>query len=363
MTSPRLSRVELTKIDRLSPEAWAFWSDLQQSESTLESPFFRPEFTRLVAAARDDVEVALLHDDGGELVGVFPFQRDERQVAWPVGGWFSDYHGVVARPELAYCPRQLLSLCGLAAWRFNHVPQSQTAWLPYRWNWIEASSPYLDLSGGFEAYRQTRRQAHSELLEQTLRKARKMQREIGEIRFVEQTREQAVVESLCEWKIAQYRELGVKNYLGPAWATRFTQTLAATVGEHFSGRLSTLHVGDRLAAACLCARSGGVWHALLMAYNQSLARYSPGLVLLTELAQRCESLGIRKLDLGRGQESYKLRLMSAATPLAEGAVETRVWPNVWRRNLSRTREYARASFWGGGAQRLVRTARAWLAPG
>jgi CelD/BcsL family acetyltransferase involved in cellulose biosynthesis len=359
MNVPTLTHVELAKVERLSPAMLAFWSELQQADASLESPFFRPEYMQLVASVRDDVEVALLYDET-ELVGFFPFQRGTHQVAIPVGGWFSDYHGVIAKAGLEYSPQQLLTLCGLSAWHFNHLPQSQTAWQPYRWNWIEASSPYMDLSAGFAAYRSERRKAHCELLEQTLRKGRKMHREIGDLRFVEHSTDRAVCEQLLDWKIAQYREMGVRNYLGPAWATKFVQTLSETAGEHFSGRLSALYAGDRLAAINLSVQAGGVWHALVMAYNQALGRYSPGLVLLAELAQRCDSLGLRKLDLGRGTEPYKARLMSGAVPLSEGALDLRVWPDLWRRTFSRSREFVRATPWGGKAQNLVRTARSWL---
>ena len=362
MKAPTLTRVELAKIDRLSPEAWALWSQLQQADATLDSPFFRPEFTRLVASVRDDVEVALLYDEA-ELVGFFPFQRDAHQVALPAGGWFSDYHGVIAQPGFAYEPQQLLTLCGLSAWHFNHLPQTQTAWQPYRWNWIAANSPYMDLSAGFDAYRSERKKSHSELLEQTMRKGRKMQREIGDLRFVEHTSERAVCEQLSDWKIAQYRAMGVRNYLGPAWATKFVHALSEMTGEHFSGRVSALYAGERLAAINLSVQAGGVWHALVMAYSQELGRYSPGLVLLVELARQCDSLGLRKLDLGRGTERYKAQLMSGAVPLSEGALDLRVGLNLWRRTFSRSREFVRESPWGGKAQDLVRTARSWFISG
>jgi len=362
MTHPTLTRVELTTMDRLEPQQWALWSELQQSDASLESPFFRPEFARLVSTIRDDVEVALLYKHQ-ELIGLFPFQRSAHQIALPVGGWFSDYHGVIARPGIQYDPKQLLEMCGLSAWHFNHLLQSQTPWQPYRWNWIEASSPYMDLSAGFAAYRKERKQAHRELLEQTLRKGRKLSREIGDVRLVEHLDDRAACEQLIEWKIAQYREMGVRNYLGPAWAAKFIHALVQTSGEHFSGRLSALYAGDRLAALNLSVQSRGVWHALVMAYNQELARYSPGLILLAELAQKCEPLGITKLDLGRGTESYKASLMSGAVALAEGALDLRIWPNLMRRGLSRGREFVRSSPLGGRAQQFVRTARAWLLPG
>ena len=68
-------KVTVIHARRLTPELQEMWSDIQQSDASLASPYFRPEFTAAVSAVRDDVYVAVLQD-AGEVVGFFPFQRN-----------------------------------------------------------------------------------------------------------------------------------------------------------------------------------------------------------------------------------------------------------------------------------------------
>ena len=355
-------QLQCLPIDQLSPEVRAFWCEMQRKTDLLESPLFRPEYVEKVSAVRADVEVGVI-DGADGVLGVFAFQRDEQNVATPVGGPFADYHGLIAPAELDFEPQTLLKQCGLNAWLFRRMPQLHDVMQPYAWAWMPAESAQIDLAQGFGAYRRARKKAHCEQLEQILRKGRKMNREIGELRFFTQQSEARVFEQLIDWKIREYRRLGVRNQLGPAWAVNLIQALTEAEGEHFSGRLCALYAGERLAAVNLCLTSGGVWHSLLSAENEQLARYSPGLVLISELAQFAESLGVRKIDVGQSSELYKSGLSSGSVILSAGAVDLRLWPGFIGRSFSRTQAAVRSMPLGGQAQQLVRTARAWLLQG
>ena len=74
------TEILVRRFDELTDSQLADWSRFQQADPALESPYFRPEFTRIVASAQDDVEVALLRADGRS-VGFFPFERRGRSVA------------------------------------------------------------------------------------------------------------------------------------------------------------------------------------------------------------------------------------------------------------------------------------------
>jgi hypothetical protein len=54
-------------------------------------------------------------------------------------------------------------------------------------------------------------------------------------------------------------------------------------------------------------------------------------------------LGIQRVDLGKGPEQYKLRLMSGAIDMAEGSVDFRPVAGMVRRNWRRAYEWARRS--------------------
>src|SRR5262245_37863481 len=111
-------KVTLIPGHKLSDDIVRIWGCLQQANPDLESPYFHPEFTRIIASVRDDVEVAVI-EDGGKVVAVFPFQRERKTVGRAVGHPLSDYHGVICTRELEFDPLALLRACGLVAWDYD----------------------------------------------------------------------------------------------------------------------------------------------------------------------------------------------------------------------------------------------------
>lgn len=306
------------------------WSDLQRADPDLASPFFRPEFTCAVAAVRRDVFVAVVRD-GARPVAFFPFQRDLGGLGRPVGGGMSDYHGPIAERSLALDPPALLRACGLRVFDFDHLLASQRAFAPYH---VRLSgSPFLDLSGGFEAYRAARSAAGSKVIAQADRKARKLAREVGPTRLEVDVADPAALQRLLRWKSDQYRRTGVGDGSLPRWSVELLERILATRTPDFAGVLTALWAGDRMVAAHVGMRSSTALHWWFPAYDPEFGRYSPGLVLLVGLARGAETLRLRTIDLGRGDEPYKARLATGSTPLAEGAV-VRTWPARAGRRLS-----------------------------
>ena len=129
---------------------------IQESNPALVSPYFSPEFTRLVAAVRDDVFVAVLQQQG-EAVGYFPLPARPLRIGKPVGGVVSDYQGVIVADDLPCDPATLVRACGLRAWDFDHLIAAQPNSRPY--DRIQTCSPIMDFSQGYEAYLAERRAA------------------------------------------------------------------------------------------------------------------------------------------------------------------------------------------------------------
>ena len=339
------------------------WSELQQADPALASPYFRPEFTQAVASVRGDVEVAVMEQDD-QIVGFFPYQRSRWNVAGPVGGKFSDYQGVIAQRGLAWDMEALLRACRLKAWHFDHLIVSQAPCR--RYHRVVEESPYLDFSGGFEAYMASRLHASSrnDLVKQALRKARKLEREIGPLRFVPHTAEQSVFDTMIRWKSDQYRRSDIADAFAHEWTVALLRRIVDEQHEAFSGMMSALYVGDRLAAVHLGMRSGGLLHGWFPAYDQKFLRYSPGLILLVQLAKAAESLGIRCLDMGKGVSQYKRGLMSGAFHVAEGSVDLRPVTSAIRAGWRNTYEWMKSSPLKAPAAvpwRMTRRLRDWLA--
>jgi CelD/BcsL family acetyltransferase involved in cellulose biosynthesis len=138
-------------------------------------------------------------------------------------------------------------------------------------------------------------------------------------------------ELLQEWKAEQYRRTRRLNTFDYDWVIELLDRIRTTQTAEFRGVLSVLYAGDRMAAVHLGIRSQRVLHWWFPTYSRELAQYSPGLILLTELAKETESLGVQRIDLGRGDERYKGSLSNGAFLIAEGAVDRRpVRRTVWR---------------------------------
>ena len=85
----------------------SLWDRLQRGSREFESPYFRAEFTQAVAAVRDDVEVAVIEEDGAA-AGFFPFQRRSLNLGKPVAGRLNDFHGVILPRGFRVDARQLI---------------------------------------------------------------------------------------------------------------------------------------------------------------------------------------------------------------------------------------------------------------
>src|SRR2546430_5755932 len=88
-------KVEVICGRELSEQLSQTWSQIQQADASLGSPYFCPQFTRSVAAVRNDVFVGVM-EEAGRAIGFFPFQKGRLKMGRPVGGALSDFHGVIA---------------------------------------------------------------------------------------------------------------------------------------------------------------------------------------------------------------------------------------------------------------------------
>lgn len=353
--------VRLTRAPDLADSELARWSELQEADPDLASGFFRPELALAVASVRSDVEVAVLHR-GGETLGFFPFQRGRGDVAQALTGRLSEFHGVVAPPGFRCDAAALVGACGLRAWHFDHAPASQSVFSDSRWT--TSSSPYLDLSSGFEAYRERLRAAGRDSIRQFERKARKLEREVGPLRFQLHTDDAAALGALFDWKTRQYERTGMVQVFRHRWVLDLLERIQRTQGTAFAGVFSSLHAGDQLIAVHLGIRSRTALHNWFPAYDPAFGRYSPGSVLLLSLAREAADSGIQRLDLGKGPERYKQSFATDQAPLLEGAVDLRpMVAALWRRwHLAKRR--IRTSPWRSHLQpplEATRRLRQWWA--
>jgi CelD/BcsL family acetyltransferase involved in cellulose biosynthesis len=351
--------IRTVKFEELSSDEIVAWSTIQRDHAEFASPFFRPEFTQLVSAVRDDVEIAVL-EAGEAPIGFFPFQRSYFNAGQPVGSGVNDYQAVIARPELALDPLELLRECGLTSWRFDHLVPVQAAFARYAWS--SADSAYIDLSEGFDTYLRNRENGTG-IMADYRRKKKRIEREVGPLRFEPHVSDPAVLATCIQWKVEQLHRTGLVDIFNFPWTTKLLQSILAFQGENFAGSMPMCYAGDQIAAINFGMRSGDVFYSWFPTYNMQLANCSPGALHFVEMMQAAESLGIRRIILGKGEEAYKKRLMNGADSVAQGCVDLRPAVSTARRAWRQTRESIKASPLRSTAKvpaRIVNRIATWL---
>jgi CelD/BcsL family acetyltransferase involved in cellulose biosynthesis len=314
--APASLAAEVLSPADLSPARLALWRQLQAADPDLASPFFAPDFARLVARFRPDARVAVLIRGGAE-AGFFPFHRRPLGRGVAIGGQISDYHGVIGPAELAADAPALLRAAGLAAFDFNHALPAQTAFAARAFR--HAASPLVDLGAGFAAWRADRDRATSAL--KTLdRRLRKLEREMGPLRFTPRDPDPAAWARFLDWKRAALAAEGVGLILDRPWVRALAEAIRDTDTPDFAGMFSTLRAGEHLVAAHFGMRSARAWHWWFPAYDEAAARHSPGLALLLACVRHAAGTGLAELDLGRGSQRYKTEFANRARPVCEGAL-------------------------------------------
>ena len=327
--------IELLSGAGLDPAVRDAWYKLQAQSPHLASPFFSPAWVECVAAARDDVQVAVI-EQGGEVHGILPFQKRGLE-ARPAGGPLCDFQGLIGRVPAGYDLADVLARAGIGVWSYDHLLLAKDA----AEEGLMLDSPYMDLSDGLNAYAEERRAAGSKQIRQIQRKLRKLEREVGELRFEWEISDGSALASLFEWKASYYARMGTTDRFAHDWIREVISNVLSSRESGCYGLLSGLWAGDRLLAVHMGMRSESVFHYWFPTYDPEYGRYSPGLGLLLEMAGRCCEEGIVRLDLGRGDERYKSSMASDSLPIAEGALTARSIAGRCYAGYAAAREHAR----------------------
>jgi CelD/BcsL family acetyltransferase involved in cellulose biosynthesis len=328
-------KISVIKGAELSSEDVDRWRGFQRADPTLASPYFCPEFTQAVSAERDDVFVARLEADG-EVVGYFPFQRRRFGFGSPVGGSLCDYHGVIARRGLAWRVEELMRGCRLVSWEFHALVASQEQFVAYHAG--QGDSHFLDVRDGLEGYYRRLKEAGSSQPSKLRQSRRQFEREFRNVEFVANLDEAAALDRLLEWKSKQYQAAGIHDNFSYRWVVRLLHRIRTVRTEHFSGMLSVLKADGKVAALHFGIRSQSVWHWWFPRHDEEFARFKPGLLLLIYAAEYAPKIGVSRIELGYGDETFKLRMRTDGIPLARGRVEVSSPAMVlkrWREGIER----------------------------
>lgn len=314
-------RIDVVAPLELASEDVQAWRTLQGVRPEFENPFLSPDWARAAASVsgpdRRNGRVLVVRDEAGAGVGFLPV-RAGLFAALPIGAPMADYQALVAAPGVTVDPVELVRALRIPRLDFNHLLDGQPAFEPFVQG--RACSQIIDISAGYEAYAAERRAGGHEILKDTAKKQRKLEREQDGIRFTAQSASQADFDTLLDWKRAQYRTTRQTDIFDAGWPLELLSGLFARPEPEFGGVLFTLHAGDKLIAAHFALRSRTVLHAWFIAHDAEFARYSPGVILIDHILRWASGAGVREVDLGPGDYRFKLQFANAVRNVTHGFV-------------------------------------------
>lgn len=311
-------RVRVKKASSLTRSEMERWSAIRSAAAELDSPFFSPHYTAVVGQVNPLSEVAIVEQDG-EPKAFLPFERGKLGIARPIGGIICDFQGLIAPSNSPFAIEDVLDAAGIRIWYFDHLIVEQRRLEKYHGSVHD--SPYLDLSGGFDAYLESLRSAGGKPFQRQFELMRKLERELGPVRIEWDARDREAFARVFEWKNQQYVAGGQEAFMRSGTVhRRIVERLFEERAADCSGQLSLLYAGDTLVAGHFGMSGSHVLHYWFPSYDRAHSKFSPGLLLLLCMAREAASRGLKRMDLGRGGEEYKSRFRSGARQVAMGAI-------------------------------------------
>jgi CelD/BcsL family acetyltransferase involved in cellulose biosynthesis len=206
----------------------------------------------------------------------------------------------------------------VAVWQFDNLVEGQR---PFeRYVAAVAPSPVIDLTDGFAAYEQKLRIKSPQFCRDIARRARKLDRETGGLRFTADSRNIGELRTLVRWKSDQYRRNGWSNIFDRPWVVDLIEYLFSTHSDRFGGLLSVLYAGETPVAAHFGLRGSNILAHWFPAYDPGFSKQSPGLIQHLRMAEETAAMGVHIIDMGTGPERYKQTLKSRDLFVSKGVV-------------------------------------------
>ena len=343
---------ELTETDRIN------WHQMLSS-SELFNPFVTPEFITTTARTIDNVQVLCIEDEHGP-VAFLPFQKTGADSASPVGNGLNEFQAAITRPQTDIAIVDWLREAGVKTLSYDHWTTSQEELAPFHLQVGDA--PYIDLSQGYEAYRDEAK-ARTSYVTKVERQQRQLERNVGPVRLELRSEEEDLFQLLLKWKSQQHQDTGVTDIFQFDWVLELLRNLKNTNTPNFRGLFSTLFVDDIPIAVSLSLSTPHTTHVWFPSYNRAFSRYSPGIILFLEMGKALSQEGVQKIDFGPGPQQYKRRLTSKATAVAIGAIDCSATKRIARRTWYQTRQWLRNTPLRNGLaapKQILSKARQWL---
>lgn len=308
-------KVITKRPQELSDAEIAAWRRMRDLNPAYRSPYFTYEFARAVGENVADARIAIGYAHG-EPIAFLGVQGAFAGYARPIGGPLSDFHAPLYDHDKPFDFTAFMAAARIGIYAYRFAPAEVAC--------MHASadkrlgSHTIDLSEGAEAYEAERRASKPNLFKSLPRKTRKLERELGELRFVLDDRAPEAFETMLRWKAEQYVRTGHFNAFELEWPRAVLESIWNVGAPDLKGLLSSLYAGDRLIAAHFGMVSGSVWHYWFPVYEHSLSKFSAGHVMMMKMVEACDAMGVREIHLGAGDSRHKLEFANMQIPIVWG---------------------------------------------
>ncbi|WP_019962125.1 GNAT family N-acetyltransferase [Woodsholea maritima] len=304
------------------------WRDFLKTDALYESPYFALGFLDAMAKVRSDTRVALIYR-AGALIAFLPYHQVSFGYARPLGGPLGDHHGLIQAPDVIIDLEHVFSEAGIGVFDFFGGFSAQRSFAPYTTR--HDGSWVIDVSEGYEAFVETRRQIEPKAMRNIRNRRRKLETE-GALTFTIEDQREAIFDTALEWKGAQYDRSGHVNVFTFDWTRNLLKELIWGEYEGVKGVMSSLEIDGQMVAAHIGMKSDTVLHYWFPVYDGNFHKLSPGLNLLMAIAEDQSAKGVKALHLGPGEYDFKQHLSSYQFPLISGFVATPSWIGLARRS-------------------------------
>ncbi|WP_371396474.1 GNAT family N-acetyltransferase [Fretibacter rubidus] len=300
----RAMTVDIIRPDALSAVDIAAWEHMRAHNPALYSPYFHVNYTQYLGALRDDARVIIAREKD-RAVAFLPIQGSGKFTA-PLGAPMSDYQGFISAAHTDLDFEDILRRAGIGAFHFTAMVDNDLA---RRHSLADDPVAMIHMPAGGQSWRDAQDGSYRRSLKSLRRRIRNTESDHGKRRFVYQSNDRDVFNTLMRWKRRKFEETGKYDVLCAKWTLPLLETLwtAGLTDKDAALRcdMHALYFGDRLAAIDLGLSDGPTFHSWIVAYDSELSNLSPGIQLLEGVIDAADNLGYSRIDLGAGIEGYK----------------------------------------------------------
>ncbi len=294
------------------------WRAFQLDSGASTSAFTSGEFVQTYGRHMPNARV-LVVEDAGRIIGYLALERGRFRSAKALGLGLTDMQCCLLAPDSEVTIADVLSAARIDSFRFDrmqcHSIRDQNLLFQN-----DLQSPFIDISVGWESWIAEKQSTSRSRFRRLRQLIRQLERDHGPIEFTLMSASHADLDTLIAWKSAQYRRTGRRDRFADERFRRVLHDLLDTQTDAFHPVLAKLCANERVVALDFGIRHLETLSGWFPAYDLDFAKYSVGNICMYKQVENGSSVGIKRIDLGVGEASYKDSFMNNSETLHSGMI-------------------------------------------